>query len=116
MQEATNRAHRWVLGYVCHELRNPLHVVKACLSTLQQREQRRASLVEGSPGAPGSPRGSTIPRGHHAAFISGDSVRRESGAWSPPKFRPSRTPACLRVARGKPERWASGGSLNLNVL
>jgi hypothetical protein len=24
--EESSRAHRWIMGYVCHELRNPLHV------------------------------------------------------------------------------------------
>ena len=31
---ASTRAHRWVIGYVCHELRNPLHVLKSTLACL----------------------------------------------------------------------------------
>jgi hypothetical protein len=33
----STRAHRWVIGYVCHEMRNPLHVLKACLAVLLER-------------------------------------------------------------------------------
>jgi hypothetical protein len=36
LAEAT-RAHRWIIGYVCHELRNPLHVLKAAIATLLER-------------------------------------------------------------------------------
>jgi hypothetical protein len=35
LQAAESRAHRWVLGYVCHEMRNPLHVIKACVAPLR---------------------------------------------------------------------------------
>ena len=42
-QEST-RAHRWVLGYVCHELRNPVHVLKSTVGTvLEQLRRSQAS-------------------------------------------------------------------------
>ena len=34
---ASTRAHRWIIGYVCHELRNPLHVLKAAVAGLLER-------------------------------------------------------------------------------
>ena len=33
----STRAHRWIIGYVCHELRNPLHILKAAVSSLLER-------------------------------------------------------------------------------
>jgi hypothetical protein len=48
----STRAHRWVIGYVCHELRNPLHVLKASLSILLERA--RPGLSTGTAPAPGA--------------------------------------------------------------
>ncbi len=32
--EESTRAHRWIIGYICHELRNPLHVLKTSVEYL----------------------------------------------------------------------------------
>ena len=36
----SSRAHRWILGYVCHELRNPLHVLKSAANLLSVMYER----------------------------------------------------------------------------
>ena len=46
MAQARTRAHRWILGYVCHEMRNPVHVLKAALSLLGSTREAAGTAVD----------------------------------------------------------------------
>ena len=71
----STRAHRWIIGYICHELRNPMHVLKAALVTMLERQERQDRSPARSP-------------------------RSRSPARSP-RSRP-RSPAVTRSRRGSP--------------
>lgn len=46
----STRAHRWIIGYICHELRNPLHVLKSALSSMVEMARGPAAPSVAHPG------------------------------------------------------------------
>lgn len=51
--EEKDKAHRIVVGYICHELRNPLHIVKNAFQALS--EQLKRSMLAPRPHFPPNP-------------------------------------------------------------
>ncbi len=47
-RSCSTRAHRWIIGYICHELRNPLHVLKSTLSSMIEMSRGRVAVVAGA--------------------------------------------------------------------
>ena len=82
----STRAHRWIIGYICHELRNPLHVLKSTMGT----------LIEASAG-----KGQGLPR------IEVGVASPQQGVGASPSVRgPNRPPGL------PPQHHSSGGSLS----